>query len=285
VASRGSGDPAVVGGSMPHAAAQRRAAKGGGRRRRLGLQLASVALFFGLWQIVGMTTNPILFATPIRVAQAFLDLLATGKLQAVFPQSMFDLGVGYALAVVVGIGVGVAIGRSPTVEAILDPYVNFAMATPLIAVIPLLVVWVGIGIEARIATVFVLAVFKIIVNTAAGMKATPRVLREVASVYHLTRVQAVREIMLLNAVPTIFAGLRIALGQALIGMIIGELELAVTGLGGLIYDFGNQLRTDYLLAGICTASVVGVIAIGILAQVQARAFPWVAATTLGHQRG
>ncbi len=248
------------------------------------LQVASVSGFLVLWQIVGMNTNEVVFATPIRVAQAFADLLATGKLQAVFPQSMFDLGVGYLLAVIVGIGVGVAIGRSPTLEAVLDPYVNFAMATPLIAVIPLLVVWVGIGVEARIATVFVLAVFKIIVNTSAGMKATPRVLREVASVYHLTRVQAVREIMLLNAVPTIFAGLRIALGQALIGMIIGELELAVTGLGGLIYDFGNQLRTDYLLAGICTASIVGVIAIGILSQVQARAFPWVAATTLGQQR-
>jgi ABC-type nitrate/sulfonate/bicarbonate transport system permease component len=255
------------------------------RLRRTGLQLGSVAVFLVIWQIVGMNSNPVLFATPVLVVGAFADLIHTGTLQAAFPSSMADLFVGYSLAVVVGIGLGALIGRSATLEAVLDPYINFAMATPLIAVIPLLVVWFGIGFEARIVTVFTLAVFKIIVNTATGMKATPKVLREMASVYHLSELQTVREVMLLNAVPMIFAGLRIALGQAMIGMIVAELELAITGLGGLIYDYGNQLRTDYLLAGICTASFIGVIGIAILALVQARAFPWVAATTIGHQRG
>jgi ABC-type nitrate/sulfonate/bicarbonate transport system permease component len=255
------------------------------RERRLALRVGSVTVFLVLWQFVGSHSNPILFATPQRVGQAFADLIATGQLQRVFPQSMFDFLVGYLLAVVVGISVGVAIGRSATVEAVLNPYVNFAMATPLVAVIPLIVIWVGIGIEARILAVFILAVFKIVVNTATGVKATPRVLREMASVYHLSRMQTVREVMLLNAVPTIFAGLRIALGSAMIGMVIGEMEISVSGLGGVILDYGTRFQTAYLLAGICTTSVVGVIAVAILSQVQARAFPWVAATTLGHQRG
>jgi ABC-type nitrate/sulfonate/bicarbonate transport system permease component len=128
-------------------------------------------------------------------------------------------------------------------------------------------------------------VFKIIVNTTAGMKSTPKVMREMAAVYHLTQWQLLREVMLLNAVPAIFAGLRLGLSSALIGMIIGELELAVTGLGGLIFDYGNSLRTDYVLAGICTASMVGVTALAVLAVIQSRLFPWVASTTVGDLRG
>jgi ABC-type nitrate/sulfonate/bicarbonate transport system permease component len=253
--------------------------------RRLLLQVASVATVLLIWQIVGMNTNPILFATPVLTLQAFGELIWSGTMLKVFPQSMADLFTGFVLASVVGIGVGALIGRSQTLEAILDPYINFAMATPLVAVVPLLVVWFGIGFPARVTVVFTLAVFKIIVNTASGMKMTPRVLREMSSVYHLTELQVLREVTLLNAVPSIFAGLRLGLSSALIGMIIGELELAVTGLGGLIYDYGNQLRTDYVIAGICTASLVGVIALAMLAAVQGRAFPWVAATTVGEYGG
>ncbi len=266
-------------------AAPARATRWRDRQRRAALRIGSVTVFLALWQIVGSRTNPILFASPTKVLAAFADLIGTGQLQRVFPQSMLDLAVGYLLAVVVGIGLGVLIGRNATVEAVLNPFVNFAMATPLVAIIPLIVIWVGIGIEARILSVFVLAVFKIVVNTATGVKSTPRVLREMASVYHLSRLQTVRDVMLLNAVPTIFAGLRIALGSAMIGMVIGEMEVSVSGIGGVILEYGTRFQTAYLLAGICTTSVVGVIAIAVLSEVQNRAFPWVAATTLGLQRG
>jgi ABC-type nitrate/sulfonate/bicarbonate transport system, permease component len=256
-----------------------------GLSRRRWLQVASVVTVLLVWQIVGMNTNPILFATPVLTAAAFVDLIQSGMMLKVFPQSMADLFTGFALAAVVGITIGALIGRSATLEAILDPYINFAMATPLIAVVPLLVVWFGYGFTARVTVVFTLAVFKIIVNTAAGMHTTPRVLREMARTYHLSEVQVVRDVMLLNAVPSIFAGLRLGLSSALIGMIIGELEMAVTGLGGMIYDYGNQLRMAYVLAGVCTASIVGVIALGILAVAQSRGFPWVAATTVGEHGG
>jgi ABC-type nitrate/sulfonate/bicarbonate transport system permease component len=263
---------------------------GAGRRakrlsRRTLLQAASVGAVLVVWQVVGMLTNPILFSTPVLTAAAFVDLIHSGMMLKVFPQSMADLFAGFALAAIVGVTIGALVGRSATIEAILDPYLNFAMATPLIAVVPLLVVWFGYGFPARVTVVFTLAVFKIVVNTAAGMKTTPRVLNEMARVYHLTSYQTVRQVTLLNAVPSIFAGLRLGLASALIGMIIGELELAVTGLGGLIYDYGNQLRMDYVLAGICTASLVGVVALGILALVQSSVFPWVAATTVGEGRG
>jgi ABC-type nitrate/sulfonate/bicarbonate transport system permease component len=255
------------------------------RYRRLALQLGSVLVFLVIWQIVGMHTSPILFSTPLQVIEAFGTLIGNGQLAAVLPSAANDLFTGYILAAVVGIVVGVLIGHSSTLEAVLNPYINFAMATPLVAVIPLLVIWVGIGAEARIATVFTLTVFTVIVNTATGVKATPRVLREVALVYRLKKFRVVREITLFNAVPNIFAGLRLGLGKALIGMIIAEMEVSVTGLGGLIYNYGDEFRTADLLAGICTASLFGVVAAGLLAVIQSRAFPWVAATTELSQRG
>lgn len=256
-----------------------------GMRRRRTLQISSVAVFLVAWQIVGMNSDPISFSTPIKVVGAFAELVQTGELPAVFPQAMADLFIGYALAVAVGITLGALIGRSATVEAVLNPFINFALATPLVAVIPLIVIFFGIGWESRILTVFILAMWKIVVNTASGMKMTPKVLREMGRVYHLTEFQMVREVMLLNAVPSIFAGLRIALASALIGVIIAESEVSVSGLGGLILFYGTQFQTPYLLSGIFTASFIGVLAITILGFVQARAFPWVAATTVGGSRG
>jgi NitT/TauT family transport system permease protein len=250
-------------------------------RRRRVLQVSSVVVFLLIWQIVGMRSNPISFSTPVKVVSAFADLIGTGELPAVLPQAMADLVVGYLAAVVVGIGLGALIGWSRTFEAVMNPFVNFALATPLVAVIPIIVIFFGIGWESRILSVFVLAMWKIVVNTATGMKTTPKVLREMARVYHLTDLQVIREVMLLNAVPAIFAGLRIGLASAMIGMIIAESEVSVTALGGLILFYGTQFQTAYLLAGIFTASFIGVIAISILGLVQARVFPWVAATTGG----
>lgn len=251
------------------------------RKRSLALQFGSVALTLTIWQIVGERTNPILFATPLKVVRAFEDMIRTGQLQAVLPSAMADLSMGFGLAIVTGIVFGVIIGRSATLETVVNPYINLAMATPMIALVPLIVIWLGIGQQARVFTVWVLALPSITVNTITGVKSTPRVLREVARVYQLSPFRVAREIMLLNAVPAIFAGLRIGLGKALIGMIISEMEIAITGLGGLIVNYGNQFKTAYLLAGILTSSMVGVVIAALLSLIQAKAFPWVAATTVG----
>jgi ABC-type nitrate/sulfonate/bicarbonate transport system permease component len=255
-----------------------------GWRRRRALQVASLVVFFVGWQYLGSHADPISFSTPLKVLGAFADLIKKGDLQEVLPQALADLVFGYVAAVIVGIGLGALIGWNRTIEAVMTPYVNFALATPLVAVIPIIVIFFGLGWESRFLTVFVLAMWKIVVNTATGMKATPKVLREMARVYHLTEFQLVREVMLLNAVPSIFAGLRIGLASALIGVIIAESEISVTGLGGLILFYGTQFKTAYLLAGICTASFLGALTIAVLGLVQARWFPWVAATTTGRNR-
>jgi NitT/TauT family transport system permease protein len=251
--------------------------------RGAGIQLASVACFLVLWQIVGSHTNPILLATPTAVFAAFVDMVHKGQLQAGFVLATEDLVVGYLLAAGLGIAVGLVMGRNRTIEQVLNPYINFMQATPLVALVPLIIIWLGIGFPARVAVVFILAFWSVIINTCTGVKAVPRVLVEVARVYHFSERRVMREIALPNAVPHIFAGLRIALGKALIGMVIAEMEVSIVGLGGLLSEYGESFKTAYLMAGIVTASLVGVFTAVFLEWSLGRFFPWVAATSAARE--
>lgn len=241
---------------------------------RRSLPLLSVLVFLGVWQTLGRSIDPILLATPTRVVAAFGDLLSNGQLWPAFITAMGDLAVGYGAAIVIGISVGILMGRSLTIERIINPYVNFFQATPLIALVPLVVIWFGVGFEARVVVTFLLAVWSVIINTATGVKQTPESLIDVGRIYKFNSRQTVLTIALPNAVPSIFAGLRIALGKALIGVIIAQMEISVTGLGGLVVNYGNAFKTAYLLAGIITASLVGVVAAVGLELIRRWLFPW-----------
>jgi NitT/TauT family transport system permease protein len=165
-------------------------------------------------------------------------------------------------------------GRSESIARILNPYVNFFQATPLIALVPLIVIWFGVGFESRVVVVFVLVVWSIIINTASGVKETPDALLDLGRIYKFSVLKTILSIQLPNAVPSIYAGLRIGLGKALIGVIIAEMAISVTGLGELVVGYGNASKTDYLLAAICTASMVGVVAVAGLEASRRLLFPW-----------
>ncbi len=253
------------------------------RFRRIGVQLASLGFFFGLWQIAGATANPVLFATPTRVIEAFADLVQTGVLAEALAVALKDLGMGLGLAVVVGLTVGIAMGRSADVENALNPYVNFMQATPVIALVPLMIIWFGIDTKTRVVVIFIFSVWAIIISTQAGVKGTPRALMDVARIYHLSEWRIIRDITLPNAVPVIWAGLRIALGKAMIGVIVAQLLVSIVGIGALVSAYGQSFQTDYLLAAVVSTSLIGVVAAGLLHWSLARFFPWVAATSAARE--
>ena len=240
----------------------------------LTLSILSVVIFLAAWQIVGSGLNPILLATPWAVAVSFVKIVQDGSLAPAFLRAMEVLAVGFALAAVVGIAVGVVMGRSRTADRVLSPYVNFFQATPLIALVPLIVIWFGIGFVAEVAVTFLLAVWSIIVNTSEGVQNTPDTLLDMARVYHTTERSVIRNIAMPYAVPFIFAGLRIALAKALIGVIIAEMDVSLAGLGGLIQNFGDAFETASLMAAIITSSLVGVIGTVILELLRRRIAPW-----------
>jgi ABC-type nitrate/sulfonate/bicarbonate transport system permease component len=241
---------------------------------RAAIQVLSVVVFLGIWQIAGSHVNPILLATPSGVWSAFVDLIRSGTLGPAFLRAMEVLAVGFAIAAVAGIAVGVLMGRSSVARRILNPYVSFFQATPLIALTPLVVIWTGIGFSSEVLITVLLAVWSVIINTSEGVRNTPRALLDMARVYHASELSVVRNVAVPNAVPYIFAGLRIALAKALIGVIIGEMDISLKGLGGLIQNAGDAFQTGPLLAAIISSSLVGVIGTVVLEVLRRRIAPW-----------
>jgi NitT/TauT family transport system permease protein len=175
---------------------------------------------------------------------------------------------------VVGIVIGVLMGRSEVARSLLNPYVSFFQATPLIALTPLVVIWTGIGFQSEVVITFLLAVWSVIINTEEGVRNTPSTLLDMARVYRISELSVIRNVAMPNAIPYIFAGLRIALAKALIGVIIGEMDISLKGLGGLIQDSGDAFQTAPLLAAIISSSLVGVVGTVILEILRRRIAPW-----------
>lgn len=238
------------------------------------LPIASVIVFLLLWQAFGSTVNPILLATPTDVVKAFVEITQDGSLGPAFLHAMEVLAGGFALAAVVGIALGILMGRNEAARRVLNPYVSFFQATPLIALTPLVVIWFGIDFQAELAITFLLAVWSIIINTEEGIRNTPETLLDMARVYQASRWSVIRNIAVPYATPYIFAGLRIGLAKGLVGVIIGEMDISLKGLGGLIQNYGDAFQTSQLMAAIISSSLVGVLGTVVLEIVRRRVAPW-----------
>jgi ABC-type nitrate/sulfonate/bicarbonate transport system permease component len=254
-----------------------------GRRADWWLPAISVIVFLAIWQLVGSRMNPILLSTPLAVAEGLWTLLTHGTLLQGFLASLADLGVGFGLAIVVGIGAGILMGRYHTVERVLDPYVAFMNATPMVALVPAVIIWFGVGFQARVFFVFILAIWSVLVNTVAGIKNVNRGLSEVGIAFGLSEFQMVRWVSVPAAVPYILAGIRVGLGKAIVGMIIGEMDMQLAGLGGLVANFGDAFQTANLFAVIVCTSIFGVLFVGLLNVVQKRWFGWISETAGGRR--
>lgn len=244
-------------------------------RHKIAIPLLSLILFFTTWQLVGLQVSPLAFATPSAVVAALYQLARDGQLLSSFDTAMADFSLGFVIAVAISIPLGTLIGVSRIAERALNPYINFTQAMPSIAAVPLMVVWFGVGYPARVVTVVWLAILPILINTHAGTRATPQSLREVASIYKLGWFSRIRRIVLPYAMPYIFAGLRRGLGLGLVGMMIAEMDISVNGLGGLVINYGDELRTAYLLGAICISALVGVITVAILELIRRTFFGWI----------
>ena len=239
------------------------------------VQILSVVIFLTLWEVACRNVNPILMPTPSRVFKAFADLITRGTLQEAFVISLQDMAYGYFIAVVVGTALGIVMGRSRTAEKILSPYVSFFMATPTIALVPLVIIWFGFGLTARVFLVATVAIWAIAINTMTGIKVTARAMREVAHAFRLSEQQYVRWMALPNAIPYMLAGYRVALGRAVVGMIVAEMTMELTGLGGLVMIYGNAFKTAHLIAGVITSAVFAVAVAGLMDIFSDRVFPWI----------
>jgi NitT/TauT family transport system permease protein len=245
------------------------------RNRRLTIiRACSIVVALGAWEIFGRQVNPLFMSYPSKIVVAAVGLMQSGLLEAALLESFRTLIAGYALGSVFGILVGLLIGRYREVEAALDWLVNALYATPLVALIPLVILWFGLGFTAKLFVVFLFCLFPVLINTSIGVKDVGRPLIDVGIAFVANERQIFTKIILPASLPYIMAGLRLGIGRAIIGMVTAEFFTAISGLGGLVVKFGNAFRTDEMLVPVLILMALGVLLTAGLARLEHRIAPW-----------
>jgi ABC-type nitrate/sulfonate/bicarbonate transport system permease component len=246
------------------------------KRERLLIGLFSVAVFLVLWQVSADNrwVNPLFTSSPSTVLRAGRQLYQSGQLMPYVRSSGELFLYGFLLSVIIAIPLGVAMGWYRRFDAVMDPFVSILYATPRIALIPLVLVWAGIGFQSRLIVVVLSAVFPLLINTVAGVRATDPQLLQVANAYTARDLAIFRTIVLPGAVPYIVAGLRHAINQALIGVVVAEFFAGNVGLGAMITSAGLELRTDIALLGVLVIAASSLILTGLLKLLERRLTPW-----------
>ncbi len=206
--------------------------------------------------------------------RAFLTLVANGELQSYMKESLLVLAYASVLSVLAGVLLGVVMGRFSIVEWAADIYVNALYSTPMVAVVPLIVLWFGFKVPAKVIIVFLFMVFPVLLNTYEGVKNVDRNLQEVARSFCSSESQLWRHLIIPSAVPFIVAGVRLAIGRGLVGMIVAEFYTSVTGLGYMIVRYANALETDKLFVPIVVVMILGVGLLSLAKWVEGRIAPW-----------
>jgi ABC-type nitrate/sulfonate/bicarbonate transport system permease component len=196
-----------------------------------------------LWEIFGREVNPIFGSHPLAIAAAFWKMVQSGLLLKALMQSMQAFIVGYGLSIILGVPLGLLIGRSRYLQASIGVFVTAAHAMPLVALVPLLVLWFGLGFTVKAAVVFLMAVFPIIINTWLGVRAVPKTLIEVGKSFVAPRHVILMRIILPATIPYIMAGIKLAVGRAVVAMVIAEFFTAISGLGAIIINAANAFDT------------------------------------------
>jgi ABC-type nitrate/sulfonate/bicarbonate transport system permease component len=236
----------------------------------------AVTLFVIAWEAVvrlGMV-NPLFTSSPSRIVSTFLRMTHEGALARDIRVSGTEFLIGYLLAVVVGILLGVAMGWYPDVSAALQPFVSALYSTPRIALVPLFIIWLGIGIWSKVAIVFLVAVFQILISTEAGVRAADESLIRTARSFGAGDHRIFTTIVLPGAVPFLIAGLRLGIGQALVGIVVGELYAATAGIGYEIAVAGETFQTDRVFVGIVILATAAIVMMWGLRQFELRFESW-----------
>lgn len=245
--------------------------------QRLWLGLLGAVLVLAAWQICSdlKVVNPAFASSPIQIIEAFHSYFTPeGGGWDALRISAIEFGLGFLIALGAGLLIGFAMGWFRWFEYLVDPLVNFGYAAPRIALVPLLVIWFGIGTPSKVAVVFLSAVFPIIINTASGVKVVDQQLIQVSRSFKASQTQLFRTVVIPGAVPSIVTGIRLGIGQGLIGMVVGELLASTAGLGYTIETAGNNLQSPTMFVAVVLVSGIGVILSQLMRIVERRLDRW-----------
>jgi ABC-type nitrate/sulfonate/bicarbonate transport system permease component len=241
------------------------------------LGTVSVVLFLAVWELVGNVyqwINPLFMSAPSLILKAAIELFRSGEIWNDLYVSGVEFFWGFILSVVVGIPFGIAVGWYKRAAYIFDPFVNAMNATPRVALLPLIIIWLGIGILSKVGIIFLGSVFPLMINTRDGVKTTPINLLNAAKSFGASQWQIFGSVVLPSTLPFILTGLRLAVGRALIGVFVGELYAATAGIGFMVTVAGATFQTDKVFVGILIFIIVGLVGTNALDRVERRFDKW-----------
>ncbi|MBP2231945.1 taurine transport system permease protein [Azospirillum agricola] len=239
------------------------ATRAGAVRSRPLVSVAAVLAVVALWQAAGSLgwIGPALLPTPAEVLQTGRELAETGYRQVPLWEhilvSVARAGVAFLAAVLTGVPLGLVMGVSPTVAALFDPFVQFLRPLPKLALIPLVIVWFGIGEFSKFFLIYIATVLSIVVGAAGAVAAVGQERRRAAAVLGVSRYQMFRHVLLPSTLPELFTSVRLALGIGWTTLIAAEMVAATSGLGWMVVNAGAYLRTDVVMLGIVLLGLIG----------------------------
>jgi ABC-type nitrate/sulfonate/bicarbonate transport system permease component len=238
------------------------------------LRLTSVLAIAIAWELYGSAINPVLLSSPTAIIGATFEMIADGTLLKAMGESFVVLGVGSLIGVTAGLVIGLAAGRNQVFATLIELPLNALYATPTVALIPVIVVWFGFGPTAKTVVVILFVLFPVLINTMRGVQEVDRELVEVARSFCSGERRMWFDLILPSALPYVVTGLRLAIGRALIGVIVAEFFTAFAGLGYLIVTSANSFQTARTFVPILVIAAMGVLLTALLEFVERRLVRW-----------
>lgn len=241
------------------------------------LGAAAVIVFFIIWELVGnifQLINPMFMSAPSLIFKAAVGLVSSGEIWNDLKISGIELFWGYTLSVAFGVPFGIMVGWYKRASYVFDPFINAMNATPRVALLPLVIIWLGIGILSKVGIIFLGAVFPILINTRDGVKTTPHNLLTAARSFGASEWMLFKTVVLPSTLPFILTGLRLATGRALVGVMVGELYAATAGIGFMITVAGATFQTDKVFVGVGIFAISGMILMEALTKIEGRYDKW-----------
>ena len=237
----------------------------------------AVGIFLIIWELAGNVyqwINPMFMSAPSLIFKAAVQLFASGEIYNDLYVSGIELLGGYFLAVAVAIPFGIMVGWYKRMSYVFDPFINAMNATPRVALLPLVIIWLGIGILSKVGIIFLGAVFSILINTRDGVKTTPVNLLNAARSFGASEWMVFKTVVIPSTIPFILTGLRLAVGRALVGVLVGELYAATAGIGFMITVAGATFQTDKVFVGVLIFALGGMIGMELLTKLERRFDKW-----------
>ena len=238
-----------------------------------GLGLIALLL---LWELAAQLgyINQLYLPAPSAIGTALYTLLIGGEIVASLGASLTRILLGFALGSALGLLVGLITGTSALADKLGTPLVHALYPIPKIALLPLFVLWLGIGELSKVTIIALGVFFPVAMNTYAGVKNVDPLLLKVAASFNASWLMTLKQVVLPGALPMVFAGLRLAAGTSLLLLVAAEMLAAQEGIGALILHYGDLMLTDKLMAGVIILSLLGLSFNLLLRYLEKKAIPW-----------